>query len=209
MRIVIKPLGAILLVATIAVLAFLAVTNGRRFLGTSSPPPATPTSASVEPAGEVKRVPLKNQVEVLPGPGGILEASVIRAVPPEAAITLIPAEGKPGGFDKAMRVDVKLKPASAWTVQVIRETKVPVKEGQKLTARFWARSPNQHTINAVFERSDAPYTRSLDKQVKLTPEWKEYSFPFTTPAYASHGAKFDIQAGTETGIFEIAGVQVN
>ena len=73
-----------------------------------------------------------------------------------------------------------------------------------LRFRFWARSKTRNSIRAIFEKSGDPYTKSIEKQINLTPDWQEYGCVGISPSYDANGSAVHFVLGQKAGEVEIA-----
>lgn len=53
------------------------------------------------------------------------------------------------------------------------------------------------------EKSSPDYDKALAQSLALTPEWKEFAFTFTTPAYAPNTASVHFVVGQQAGTVEV------
>lgn len=116
------------------------------------------------------------------------------------------------GPDKKPALQLQLAPApgdNPWSFVVRQSLGEPVKKGDPLYFRAWLRSPQSLKTRVFIETKDAEYTKSLDKELTLSPEWTLYE--------ASGVAKSDAATGEMTlgfhlaygaGTVEIADVQL-
>ena len=135
--------------------------------------------------------------------GGTLDLSVPH--PGDAVMITIPAPTLPGGGD-ALHVVIKTPATPDYTMQVRQTVAVALADQAVLRLHFWGRSPTHSPITAIVEKSSPDYDKSLVRSLALTPEWKEYAFTFTTPAYGPGEANAHFVVGQQAGTVEIARV---
>lgn len=118
-------------------------------------------------------------------------------------------------FDKAIRLEVKERPANAWSAQVGAKTSGPVEKGDVLLMSFWMRTiesrseSGEAAVNAVFEKGAAPHTKSLNQTCSTGREWKQFWLPFT--ALEKHGAgeaRIALHLGLGVQTLEVAKIEV-
>jgi hypothetical protein len=180
MRVVVKPAGLLILLLSLGVLAFLAFGKFDTKKTQSLSPPVRRSNDLVSP--------------VAFSVSGELGAKLVKLTPVDL----------PTGAKEGVRVTLTRKLKQRWDVQLIRNLRVAVPAGQSLTFSFKARSKTRNKICAVYEQAAAPYPKSLEKDIILTPEWTDYTFTFTTPAYAAAGAGYRLQIAYDKGEFEFA-----
>lgn len=107
----------------------------------------------------------------------------------------------------ALRCEVTSTPPNAWNVQFRFPISLAVKKNTVMLARFHARvfepgpEVGEGVIRLVFERSVSPYNKSLNMEIEIGREWKEYFIPFKAdddygPGQASTGVQFGFQEQT-------------
>ena len=123
--------------------------------------------------------------------------------PGDAAMTVVPATGLPGGGD-ALHIVVQTPASPDYTLQLTQAVPYALSDGAVLRLHFWGRSPGRSPIRAVVEKASPDYDKALAQSLALSPEWKEYAFTFTTPAYGPGGANAHFVVGQQAGTVEIA-----
>ena len=84
------------------------------------------------------------------------------------------AEGAP--FKKALRIVVPTEAGQQnWWGAVRQSVALPVTPSDTVALTFWARSPGNNTIAALFEDNTDQHPSAFYQQFALTPEWKQYS----------------------------------
>jgi hypothetical protein len=191
MRVIIKPMGFVLILVSFVVLAALIF---------------IPLAKTAKPltGGKTWALSLSNVANDPDGWG------VSQLTPDSATARINTLTDGPAGNEKSAKITVaKADKEQSWYVQSIYTLKEPLAQGQPLTLRFWARSSDSKTIVVVFEQNYEPYEKDLAQRVPLTPEWKQYSYSFiTTRAYDSGKSKLGFQIGETTGDFEFTGVEL-
>jgi hypothetical protein len=190
-RIIIKPLGAVVLLAAVGTLGVMAVQNqrGRR-----------PAATAPAPTGTVA-APDRRSDGLLRPDGFAISGDAAPAV----------AQLAPVGSDGVYRISLSSKPKDPWGVVLIQPVAEAVPSGAHLTLRFRARctTGSSATIKAAFEEDAPPYAKQLDKEVALGPAWKSVALPFTTTrAFAPSQSKVALQLGYQGGHLEIADIRL-
>jgi len=128
-------------------------------------------------------------------------------------LTRVKAENQP--FAEAIRCEIATRPAHPWDIQFQFRTTRKVEKGDVLWARFYARTVSAKTesgegrVCAIFEKNSPPNGKSLDFDVDLGREWKEYFFPFkSSEAYEPGKASSGFHLGTQEQTVEIADFEV-
>ena len=123
----------------------------------------------------------------------------------DAAMTTVPAPALPGGGD-SLHIVVQTPASPDYTMQVRQTVAVPLADQTVLRLHFWGRSPTRSPITAIVEKASPDYDKALAQSLALTPEWKEYAFAFTTPAYGPGESNAHFVIGQQAGTIEIARV---
>jgi len=124
--------------------------------------------------------------------------------PGDAVLTTVPS-GLPGGGD-ALHIVVQTPASPDYTLQLSRTIPFALAESAVLRMHFWGRSPTRSPIRAIVEKAAPPNDKALAQSLALSPEWKEYAFTFTTPAYGPNEANAHFVVGQQAGTVEIARV---
>ena len=128
---------------------------------------------------------------------------------PENLLTVVPAEGKPGGFAEALRVALTNPTLETpWTVQLQAVLDAPIAANQVMLLKFWGRSATKNAIAAIYERHGEPYTKTLNASLGLSPKWREYAYVITSPAYPAQGVAVNFQLGFGKGEVELARIRL-
>ena len=128
-------------------------------------------------------------------------------------LTRVKTENQP--FADAIRCEIATRPTHSWDIQFQFKTTRKIEKGEVLWARFFARTVSTKTesgegrICAIFERGSAPNEKSLDFDVDLGHDWKEYFFPFKSrESYEPGKAGSGFHLGTQEQTVEIANFEV-
>ncbi|MCL2742910.1 MAG: endo-1,4-beta-xylanase [Planctomycetaceae bacterium] len=99
-------------------------------------------------------------------------------------IELTDEDSRKNGIRQAIRCEITGQPQQSWDIQFQFRITRKVVKNEVLLARFWARSIDVQTetgsavIRPLFEMAGPPHNKSLSVDLTITPEWKEYFFPF-------------------------------
>lgn len=126
----------------------------------------------------------------------------------DAGVTTVSAIGAPGGNLQELRVTVAKPITPDYSIEISAVVPAAVQDGQVLRLHFWGRSATHNPIRAVYEKYGDPYTKSLNRSLALTPQWKVYAFALTTPAYPAGGAAVRFVVGQQAGTVELAGIKL-
>jgi hypothetical protein len=81
------------------------------------------------------------------------------------------------GLPKAIQVVAKPEPGdSPWAVTLHTPLQAFLDEGQPLTIKLWARSPERAPTAVFLEQAGEPYAKSVYGKMELTPDWREFEF---------------------------------
>jgi hypothetical protein len=138
------------------------------------------------------------------------------AASPTVAMTVLPTTEIPVNSDKFPKKILRNvvtpksgdKPHSAQIVNAIRR---PLNEGEILTIRFWARSPQSLSITGDILESVPPYAALTKGKASfvLTPEWKQYEFIAVAPqAFERLGTRLVIAFGSVPGQVDLADLKI-
>lgn len=118
-------------------------------------------------------------------------------------------------MEEILRCEVKKKPMHIFEINFQFRLDRPLKKDEVCLLRFMARTVYAKTetgigfIQPFFERSGPPYTKSLDRKIELSREWKEYCLPFTIiEDYGANESAVGIFLGFQEQIIEIADLQL-
>ncbi len=209
MRIIIKPVGAIILVIALVILVALLMFKSRsanKVMAASAAPGAGgPTTKPVVPS-PLAAVPSGSVIDPEKTKWKLVTQS-----PAEATMEETISAELPGSNKHAVHVVVtKVDPAKFWAAQMIKEVPQNVLGGKEMVVHFWGRSVQKTPVWVIFEDGKVPHTPELQEKVTLSPEWKQYELPFTTTAdHTTPPANFCIKAGIQPGEIEVAGIYVD
>lgn len=116
------------------------------------------------------------------------------------------------GPAKKPALQLQLAPApddNPWAIIVRQTLGEAVKKGDSLYFRAWLRSPQSLKTRVFVETKDADYTKSLNQELTLSPEWKAYDISGLAKSDAAAGEMtlgFHLAYGA--GTVEIADVQL-
>ena len=147
--------------------------------------------------------------------------------PPAGGISLL----KPGSLDAfqvqgsavasvrrevaggAIRVTTLQRPPNVWDAQLSASPTLGLKRGDVLLVTFRVRAikgqaeTGEAKTTVVIERGEEPYTKSLDHDIAVTREWKEWSLPFAALEDIPAGlVRLHFRLGYDPQIFEIADI---
>jgi|GEM_PF-4514233 hypothetical protein len=209
MRVVIKPAGFAVVIGAIlglaAIVIFLQMQGGKD----------KATNTTVAKANGAKTAPKGTT----PARGGseslIIDPTAFPwtlAIQTPAAATKeeFKAPDLPGKIKHAVRLKVtQVDPNKFWCAQLIKRVPQAIKANHSLEVRFWARSTTNTAVHVVFEEGQSPHTPELDKVIRFTPEWKEYTLKFRTKQdHTEVQPNFCLKAGISPGELEISEVRV-
>jgi len=183
MRIIIKPLGLVLLGG--AVVAMVAIPRFRSTPSAVSAP--APTSALFLPP---------DGWNAYGSEGG--EATRKPATPGDPRV---PTQG-------AIHLDITKVGTNPWSVGMVNSITSPLQEGEPLLLHFWARADQAHPVRTALQLAAEPYTEAWGTELTFDTTWKEYAFAFPAKAFAASKANVVFHLGTKTGWVELSGIQL-
>ena len=206
MRVILKQGGVVVLLGALGVLTVATVIS-QRGRGDAAPPPVT---AVVSPSsgGTLKAAPRQG--------ASVMASDSMRhwsfynpSTVARSTKTTDPA--LPAGDRDVFHAEVlKPNPSQFWTIQTGQVIPSSIPQGHTLVVRFWGRSKTANTIHVAFEQVAAPFSKDLEAELKLTPEWKEYLYTFTTKqAYSSNASALHLLVGYDAGEIDFAGVELH
>ena len=171
--------------------------------------PSTASSASAAPTTLVSGAPKPLGGSSLIDPNK-QEWTLVTQKPAVAAMKLQTSTDLPAGLQHSLHLDVKaVDPNKYWCAQLLKTVPQAVEGNHNLTVQFWGRSEKKTAVYIVFEEGVSPHASELQKQVRFTPEWRQYQFPFrTTKDHTDVHATFCVKAGIEPGEVDIANMHV-
>ncbi|GAB4464215.1 MAG: hypothetical protein OHK0029_33960 [Armatimonadaceae bacterium] len=211
MRVIIKP-GAVLALGFLIALTM----GGIAWLNSSgkgkpeaanqmSPAVPSPEKPTVETAPETASAPEKVESST---PGNLLK--------PQGWNFYTEQEGR-GTYTELSGTDLPAQPAYRFDTESIGKQPWNVGFNHKLVGQsfaagtplrvtFHARSPKSSLLTVLMQKDAAPYPHCWKEYVRLTPEWKSYTYDFKSAAYADGEAILALFLGAELGVIEVAGL---
>ncbi len=130
---------------------------------------------------------------------------------PLVSMERVKAEGVP--FDEAVQVTVTQRPRATWSIQLNAYNGRPIRKGDVIHVRFWARCLDSMTgegfADVKLELSRDPWPQSLHRQVSYRGQWQQFDLPFRAERdYAPDDAKLSFQLGYDAQVMQLAGVQI-
>jgi hypothetical protein len=152
-RIIVKPAGAIVLLAAITILVVLAIRdtplNPFRGMGQSG-------------------------ISVL---APIEDWNIVGADVAGSRMSLVQVTGQP--FKRAIHAETTRTPQNPWLAQIQNKGVSPVHKGDVLMATFYGRVlSGTGQIAFILEQNSAPFEKSSDESLTLSQEWHLYRLPF-------------------------------
>lgn len=206
MRVILKPLGAVLFLVVIAVLSVLAVISGRN-----------PQLKLGEP--ESTATPLKL---VYPSGGRVLVSSDpeqwLLVTPSEKQGTLVPQtdNGKKG---MAFTVSIPGTLPQVHMVKIQRIVNQPAQHDSLVKVHFAARSKDSAKLTVLYWQQTPTEIKMSETQlsacdlyrdITLTPDWKEYTLEFRLKRdYSPRTSALTFQPGQANANYEFSEVTVN
>jgi hypothetical protein len=207
MKVILKPGGLIVLLALV-VGGGIGLTK-LRSAAQSSEAPATSSGNASEPTTAAT-----GKTKLLSGASLIdpnkQEWTLVTQKPAAATMKLQTSLDLPAGLQHSLHLEVTaVDPNKYWCAQLLKTVPQPVEGNHNLTVQFWGRSSKKTAVYIVFEEGVSPHTAELQKQVRFTPEWRQYEFPFrTTKDHTDIHATFCVKAGIQAGEIDIANMHV-
>jgi hypothetical protein len=193
MQIIIKPMGFVVLIASVIGLSALAVLQANRL-----------SQSTIETAERV--------ISLTAAPGSPADKfwDIKEAVVNSGAISVVALSDGPANSREALRVRVtKATPENPASVQGVRWMTRSFTAGQRLTLRFWARSSERRPMSVAFEQTASPFAKDLDWRIGVSPEWQPFSTSFVVGRdYGSLGSRLSFQVGEAAGGVEFTGVEI-
>lgn len=197
MKIILKPGGY-------AILGILLVSGSIALFQTRSGQSTSTASASSLPANRP-----------IPGGKSVIdpnkqEWTLVTQKPASGTMRLTTDPALPKGQQHALHLEVRtVDPNKYWSAQLLKQVPQAVEGNHNLTVQFWGRSKKATPVFLVFEEGVSPHAAELQKRIKLTPEWRQYEFPFrTTKDHTEVHANFCLKAGIQPGELDIANMHV-
>lgn len=114
------------------------------------------------------------------------------------------------GLPKAIQVVAKPEPGdSPWAVTLHTPLQAFLDEGQPLTIKLWARSPERAPTAVFLEQAGEPYAKSVYGKMELTPDWREFEFEGKSlQAFSPGEAHLGFHLAHASGTIELAGIRL-
>jgi hypothetical protein len=207
MRVVLKPLGVVVLVA-----AFATALVAPRLMGSRAPnAPATP-GAEPTAAAPPQKKSAPGQAVAAAGESSLLRAAdwkFYTEPPAQADRAALAGADLPSSSASGSRFTVRTVGKNPWNVGFNNIlTAESFRAGETLTVTFHARSRTRSQVCALLQENSAPYAHCWKRYVSLTPEWKEYRFSFRAARYERGGALFAIFLGFAPGTIDMTDVRL-
>ncbi|WP_069961986.1 carbohydrate binding domain-containing protein [Lacunisphaera limnophila] len=78
----------------------------------------------------------------------------------------------------ALRFEVLSVSDQSWRLQWSQK-RISITQGRPYVLTFWARAKNAGAINVTCMQNHAPWDHATQAKFELTPEWRQFEFPFT------------------------------
>ena len=99
--------------------------------------------------------------------------------------------------------------AQPWNLKISQKSTALIGRDDAIYIRAWLRSPERARVSLVYEQASEPFTKFINRVVKLSPEWKEFRFAGYAPrAFEAGEAQFNIFVGYEKATVEIGDVRI-
>jgi hypothetical protein len=191
MKIIIKPLGALVIAALVVSAAAIAI-------------PRKPASPGNEAASAATNW------------GGVFFAvsparMYVSSTHENLALSPIAIPDAPGGFTEGVEFTVrKPTPQASYGVQAGIGVDAPLRAGQELTLVFWGRTTKGSLRSrAVVERNTEPFSKQLEQDIDLTEKWTEFRLPFVVKDDLAAGSSaIHVHGGYEAGTYQFAGIRL-
>ena len=196
MRVILKPGAILILLSIVGILAFVIISKKSSVVPSPVASDFVPVSSSPTPA--TNNVVADN-FYAFGGP-----------VLNYGKQTRMDGPDKPAGNATYYRYTIQKVPKDIWEVSTGAQSMRAISAGEKLVYHIWARSSTKNVVEMLVEENKTPYKRYLSERVTLTPEWKEYIFPFTiTDDYPQpSGVAARVHMGASKGTIDLAGLKV-
>jgi len=132
---------------------------------------------------------------------------LLASQPGDADYAPVAIAGAPGDGPQ-LRITIHHAQDPYYRIQLSHEIPTSVPDGDLVRYHFWGRSATNNRIRAVVEQALSPWKRVIDGDVRLTSNWKEYSFLQPTPGYGPSGLAARMQVGQSEGTVELSSVTV-
>ncbi|MBD3242291.1 MAG: energy transducer TonB [Chitinivibrionales bacterium] len=119
------------------------------------------------------------------------------------------------GFTEALRADVAEAGAQPWSIGLRIAVDTAVAQGDVCLMVFWARAieavdeTSEGWVEALFERSSDPWTKSLNVACAPNGQWQWFAFAFeSAESYAAGECHFGMNFGGRVQRVDIAGIDI-
>jgi len=195
MQIILKPMGAVVVLAALGVLSVVALGKGGPVSAASSTGAATSLAHSPSPAA--RWIPNAAWQFVSPNADA-------------AAVRHIPQATRPGQNTDIVQVSVHTPmPTEFWKIGIQQPIDIAVASHQPLVLHFRARSQSGGQFVAVVEKASPDWTKQVIETVDVGHNWTEYSLPFRTDtAYSAGSLHVCLQFGLAAGEYEVTDISL-
>ncbi len=135
------------------------------------------------------------------------------ASPQLATSGIVPVEGQ--SFATARHIDVAAMATHPWDVNLNASITGAVAKDDVLLLTLWLRGlasraeSGEVAMNACFEKSGEPYTKSLEMNLGAGKEWKKFQLPFKSlESYEAGAAHLTLHCGKGIQTLEIGGIEL-
>ena len=109
---------------------------------------------------------------------------------------------------KALHVITTKQGEQVWNLQ-LHQHNMTLENGAPYTLSFWAKSDEERSVNVGVRLQQEPWRfLGLQKSVKLTTEWSEYSFVFQAQDSEPELTRLDVNFNNQMGHFWFAGMSL-
>jgi len=115
-----------------------------------------------------------------------------------------------GGAPRYLSLTVRTEPGeSHWASAMSQVVGDWLGKGHRVELKLWARSPESLSVWPYLELNQEPFAKSLSQELKLTPQWREYTVAGVALAdYRPDETAFGFHLATGSGTIELAGVSL-
>lgn len=142
-----------------------------------------------------------------------LRAFTLGERPPYGHTERVAVAGAP--FTEAIRARTDQRPEHPWFYQITARTIAPVKKGDVLFARFFARriesraESGEAETEFVFEKHGEPWSKHVTHPVRVGPGWARIHVPFVAQeGHGTGGAQVAFRLGYHPQVIEIGGLEL-